>query len=61
MKKVNYHNLSSQVSIILLVLTLAISNVTLGQGNTDAVAGESLFKSNCAACHKLDKRGVGPA
>ena len=61
MKKVNYHNLSSQVSIILLVLTLTISNVTLGQGNTDAVAGESLFKSNCAACHKLDKRGVGPA
>ncbi|MDG1328776.1 MAG: cytochrome c3 family protein [Flavobacteriaceae bacterium] len=61
MKKVNYHNLSSQVSIILLVLTLTISNVTLGQGNTDAVAGESLFKSNCAACHKLDKRSVGPA
>ena len=61
MKKVNYHNLSSQVSIILLVLTLTISNVTFGQGNTDAVAGESLFKSNCAACHKLDKRGVGPA
>jgi len=61
MKKVNYHNLSSQVSIILLVLTLTISNVTLGQGNTDAVAGESLFKSNCTACHKLDKRSVGPA
>ena len=61
MKKVNYRNLSSQVSIILLVLTLTISNVTIGQENADAVAGESLFKSNCAACHKLDKRGVGPA
>ena len=57
----NCHNLSSQISIILLVLTLTISNVTLGQGNTDVAAGESLFKSNCAACHKLDKKGVGPA
>ena len=61
MKKMNCHNLSSQISIILLVLTLTISNVTLGQGNTDVAAGESLFKSNCAACHKLDKKGVGPA
>src|SRR5690625_4196248 len=24
-------------------------------------AGEALFKSNCAACHKLDSRGIGPA
>ena len=61
MKKMNCHNLSSQISIILLVLTLTISNVTLGQVNTDVAAGESLFKSNCAACHKLDKKGVGPA
>lgn len=27
----------------------------------DVAAGESLFKSNCAACHKLDKKAVGPA
>jgi mono/diheme cytochrome c family protein len=26
----------------------------------DAAAGEALFKSNCAACHKLYKRAVGP-
>ncbi|HLW15128.1 MAG TPA: c-type cytochrome [Flavobacteriaceae bacterium] len=24
-------------------------------------AGEALFKSNCAACHKMDSRGIGPA
>ncbi len=26
----------------------------------DVAAGESLFKANCAACHKLDKKAVGP-
>ena len=27
----------------------------------DVAAGESLFKANCAACHKLDAKAVGPA
>jgi mono/diheme cytochrome c family protein len=27
----------------------------------DPVAGRQLFNSNCAACHQLDRRGVGPA
>lgn len=27
----------------------------------DVAAGESLFKANCAACHKMDKKAVGPA
>ncbi|MCB0464678.1 MAG: c-type cytochrome, partial [Aequorivita sp.] len=26
----------------------------------DVAAGEALFKANCAACHKLDKKAVGP-
>src|SRR5690625_7313598 len=31
-------------------------------GNAEAIAaGEALFKSNCAACHRLDSKGVGPA
>ncbi len=29
--------------------------------NGDVAAGEALFKANCAACHKLDKKAVGPA
>ena len=30
--------------------------------NTAAVqAGEKLFNANCAACHKMNKRAVGPA
>ena len=27
----------------------------------DLVAGKSLFNTNCAACHKLDKKMTGPA
>ena len=27
----------------------------------DVAAGESLFKANCAACHKMDSKSVGPA
>ncbi|MGB3342966.1 MAG: cytochrome c3 family protein [Aequorivita sp.] len=27
----------------------------------DVAAGESLFKANCAACHKMDQKSVGPA
>ncbi|WP_297764606.1 cytochrome c [uncultured Muriicola sp.] len=26
-----------------------------------AAAGEAIFKSNCMACHKLDKRFIGPS
>lgn len=31
------------------------------ESGADIAAGESLFKANCAACHKLDAKGVGPA
>ena len=61
MEKVNYRNLSSQLSLLLLVFLLAFSTTTIAQENGDTVAGEALFKANCAACHKLDKKGVGPA
>ena len=61
MKKVNYRNLSSQLLLLLLVFLLAFSTTTIAQENGDTVAGEALFKANCAACHKLDKKGVGPA
>lgn len=61
MKKVNYRNLSSQLSLLLLAVLLAFSTSTQAQEDGDVVAGETLFKANCAACHKLDKKGVGPA
>lgn len=40
-----------------------IKNITLEpEINTEmATAGEALYKSNCTACHKLDKRFIGPS
>lgn len=37
-------------------------NVTLGDvDNALADKGKTLFEANCAACHKLDKKFIGPA
>lgn len=42
--------------------TLAADPIEVAsEGGADAAAGEALFKANCAACHKLYKRAVGPA
>ena len=40
-----------------------IKDITLDpEINTEmAAAGEALYKSNCTACHKLDKRFIGPS
>lgn len=51
------------LSPALLVLMMVLSSLGLSaqeiQG--DAANGKSLFNSQCAACHKLDKKVVGPA
>ncbi len=60
MKKVNYRNLPSNLSFLLLALMLTLSTSIFAQDG-DVVAGETLFKANCAACHKLDKKATGPA
>ena len=44
----------------LLLLTLCFSFVVNAQ-EPDIQKGKSLFNANCAACHKLNKRAVGPA
>ncbi len=39
-----------------------IKSVTIGDlDKAMAAEGETLFTTNCAACHKMDKRFVGPA
>jgi len=45
----------------MLALVLTFSTTSYAQDNGDPVPGEALYKANCAACHKLDKKGVGPA
>ncbi|MDO5104499.1 c-type cytochrome [Capnocytophaga sp.] len=58
MKKVKNHN-SLIVSFFGYLLLALFSSPTFAQG--DPVKGETLFKTNCMACHQLDKRAVGPA
>ena len=45
---------------ILIILLVFVSSNLLAQ-EADPVAGKKLFNANCAACHKLNKRAVGPA
>jgi mono/diheme cytochrome c family protein len=48
---------------LILLLFAFISSVAIGQveieGNADN--GKTLFNANCASCHKLDKKAIGPA
>jgi mono/diheme cytochrome c family protein len=44
----------------ILVFVLFFSVPTFSQDG-DPVAGKALFNSNCASCHKLDKKMTGPA
>ena len=47
-------------SLLILVLILGtVSPVQAFEG--DAANGKKLFKANCSACHKLDKKLIGPA
>ena len=34
---------------------------TVSAQEADPIAGKKLFNANCAACHKLNKKAVGPA
>lgn len=44
----------------LLTLFLGLSQPLFSQIEGDAANGRKLFKANCASCHKLDKKLVGP-
>ena len=77
MKKVNFIHLRSKLSLLLLVFALTFSTNIYSQDvpaetaappaeapastGGDIAAGEALFKANCAACHKMDAKAVGPA
>ena len=37
------------------------SGQELDSPSDDPLAGKKLFNANCAACHKLNKKAVGPA
>ncbi|MGB0396476.1 MAG: c-type cytochrome, partial [Flavobacteriaceae bacterium] len=52
------------LSRLIVLLTLAFtffSIFTLFAQEADVQAGKKLFNANCASCHKLNKKAVGPA
>ena len=44
----------------ILLVTLLLPSISISQ-EADIQAGKNLFNANCAACHKLNKKAVGPA
>lgn len=52
---------SNWLGKIALVFMLLFSMAQPSAAQADAALGKKLFKTNCAACHKLDKDGIGPA
>lgn len=59
MKSVQKHSQTFRLGVSSLIFFLLITFNLSAQG--DVKAGKSLFNANCAACHKLDKKLVGPA
>ncbi len=57
--------LSNRLKINGLKAVIIVAAFLFTGGNSvlaqDAAAGEKVFKANCAACHKIDKKLVGPA
>jgi len=60
MKHVIYRNLTSKILHLGFILLLTFSTTILAQEG-DPAKGKTLFNTNCAACHKLDKKMTGPA
>ena len=54
------HKDSFLAHLPLLILSFCFSFVVAAQ-EPDVQKGKALFNANCAACHKLNKRAVGPA
>jgi mono/diheme cytochrome c family protein len=60
MKQVIHRFLNSRILFSSLIIVLAFSTSSFAQDG-DPVKGKSLFNTNCAACHNLDKKMTGPA
>ncbi len=61
MKQVIHRGLSKNILRFGLIILLAFTTSLSAQDAGDPVQGKALFNTNCAACHNLDKKMVGPA
>ncbi|MGB3605610.1 MAG: cytochrome c3 family protein [Psychroserpens sp.] len=60
MIQVIYRQLASKIPYLGLVVLLTFStSITAQEG--DPAKGKTLFNTNCAACHQLDRKMTGPA
>ena len=46
---------------LIIIISLSSTSELFAQDDAAVAAGKKLFNANCAACHKLNKRAVGPA
>jgi len=60
MKSVLQHTTIQRFFLSSLPFILLFTTQLFAQ-NGDAVKGKGIFNANCAACHKLDKKLIGPA
>jgi cytochrome c2 len=61
MNKQRTHRLFSHFFLMLFVAVLSASTLHAQEFTGDPVNGKTLFNGQCAACHKLDKKVIGPA
>ena len=54
-------NWKSYLYFSLIIIGILTSLPASAQSDDTVQAGKKLFNANCAACHKLNKRAVGPA
>ena len=59
MKSVKHYSLISRLAVNSLAF-LFFFTLNLSAQDNDAANGKKLFNANCAACHKLDKKLIGP-
>ena len=53
--------LKTTMSRLLVIVLFFLSRLITFSQEADPVAGKALFNTNCASCHKLDKKMTGPA
>ena len=61
MKQVIHRGLSKNILRLGLIILLVFTTSLSAQDAGDPIQGKALFNTNCAACHNLDKKMVGPA